>query len=115
MRLLHLLSAAAILLTGCRSASIQATLSNRTGERLSLIEVDYPSASFGTQALASGQQFQYRFKVLGNGPTLATWNDTAGVGHKSTGPSFKESDRGTLTVSFTAPDTAVWRFTPSNP
>ena len=79
MRSFNLLLALAALLTltGCHSAYIAATISNRTPEPLSLIEVDYPSASFGTQALAPGQDFHYRFKVLGNGATTILWTDAA--------------------------------------
>ena len=38
----------ALTLTGCHSPYVEATISNRTPSPITLIEVDYPSASFGT-------------------------------------------------------------------
>jgi hypothetical protein len=92
--------AAVLTLGGCHSAYIAATISNRTPGALSLIEVDYPSASFGTQTLAAGQDFHYRFKVLGSGPTAILWTDDAHQDHKNPGPTLREGDEGTLTVTF---------------
>jgi hypothetical protein len=91
---------AALALTGCHSALIDATISNRTTQPLSLIEVDYPSASFGTQSLAPGQDFHYRFKVLGNGPTALLWTDTTHHDRKLSGPPLREGDEGKLAVTF---------------
>jgi len=96
-----------VALAGCHSAHIDATLSNRTDQPLSLVELDYPSASFGTQTLAPGAEFHYQFKVLGSGPATALWTDAAGRDHKSTGPTLKESDEGQLTVAFN-PGGLVW-------
>jgi len=95
-----LLAFAAFALGGCRSPYIAATLSNRTGEPLSLIELDYPSASFGTQNLAPGQDFHYRFKILGSGSTTLLWTDAAHLDHKVSGPALRERDEGTLTITF---------------
>jgi hypothetical protein len=100
MRLLRLLGPAALLLTaGCHSAYIDATLSNRTGQPISLVELDYPSASFGTQTLAPGQDFHYRFKVLGSGKLKLIYTDTANVEHTIPGPQLGEGDEGSLTVA----------------
>ncbi|MGA8044555.1 MAG: hypothetical protein WCA37_17305, partial [Terracidiphilus sp.] len=54
--------AAAVLLlaAGCHSSRIDVTVSNRTGVSISLLEVDYPSASFGADALAAGAVYHYR-------------------------------------------------------
>jgi hypothetical protein len=41
----------ALAVGGCHSAYIAATISNRTQRPITLIELDYPSASFGTQTL----------------------------------------------------------------
>jgi hypothetical protein len=107
------LAAAMLTLAGCHSAHIDATVSNRAAQPLSLIEVDYPSASFGTQTLAPGEDFRYRFKVLGSGPTTVLWTDAAHHDHKDTGPSLKESDEGTLTVTITS-NGPTWNFAPLN-
>jgi len=112
MRLAPLLMlAAALTLTGCHSAHIETTISNRTTEPLSLVELDYPSASFGTQTLAAGQDFHYRFKVLGNGATTLLWTDAAHHDHKSSGPTLHESDEGTLAITITPAD-PTWSFIP---
>jgi hypothetical protein len=110
MRSFNLLVALAALLTitGCHSAYIATTISNRTPEQLSLLEVDYPSASFGTQALAPGQDFHYRFKVLGNGATTVLWTDAQHQDHKNSGPALQEGDEGTLTVTFNSGATPAW-------
>ena len=100
---------AAVLLSGCHSAYIEATVSNRTGAPIPLLEVDYPSASFGTQDLASGADFHYRFKILGSGATTLLWTDASHHDNKSSGPTFKEGDEGRLTITIT-PQGPQWQL-----
>ena len=92
---------------GCRSALIQATVSNHRTTPVSLIEVDYPSASFGIQTLAPGEDYHYRFKVIGNGAVTVQWADGRDQ-KKSTGPSLRDGDAGTLDVTFTTDATPRW-------
>jgi len=100
MRLLRLAGPAAVLLiAGCHSAYIEATISNHTDKPLNLVELDYPSASFGTQALAPGGDFHYRFKVLGSGDLKLIYTDTANVEHDIPGPHLNEGDEGPITVT----------------
>jgi hypothetical protein len=94
---------AVLLLAGCHSRYIAATVTNRTGAPLSPVELDYPSASFGVNSLASGATYSYRFKIIGNGPTAILWTDSAHRDHKVTGPALHEGDEGTLAVTI-APD-----------
>jgi hypothetical protein len=110
MRPLKLLIAfvAALLFSGCHSPYIAATLTNRTTQPLSLLELDYPSASFGTQTLAPGQSYHYRFKVLGSGPTTLLWTDSAHHDHKAAGPALREDDEGTLTITFPPGANPAW-------
>jgi hypothetical protein len=112
MRSLNLAVALVVLvtLTGCHSAMIAATISNRTSEPLSLIEVDYPSASFGTQALGPGQDFHYRFKVLGSGAAAVLWTDAAHHDRKNSGPTLREGDEGALTVTFAPKANPTWNL-----
>jgi hypothetical protein len=116
MRFFNLALALAALLTlsGCHSAIIAATISNRSSEPLSLIELDYPSASFGTQSLAPGQDFHYRFKVLGSGGTTVLWTDAAHHDRKNSGPSLGEGDEGSLTITFTPSANPTWNLQLSN-
>lgn len=114
MRLIPALAlAVALTLTGCHSAYIEATVSNRTPGPISVLEVDYPSASFGTQTLAAGADFHYRFKVLGSGPTAVLWTDPTHQDHKSSGPTLHENDEGTLTITLTSASPA-WNFQPQH-
>jgi hypothetical protein len=92
--------AVVVTLNGCHSAFIAATISNRTAQPLSLVEVDYPSASFGKQTLAPGQDFRYRFKVLGSGAATILWTDEAHQDHKNLGPHLREGDEGSLAITF---------------
>lgn len=83
-------------LAGCHSPYVAATISNRTSQPIDLLEVDYPSASFGTQSLAPGADFHYRFKVLGSGNVRLTYTTSNFHNQKSEGPYLKEGDEGPL-------------------
>jgi hypothetical protein len=82
-------------------------VTNNTGARVTLIEVDYPSASFGRESLAAGAVFPYRFKILGSGPTKVSWTDAAHHDHSSAGPNLHERQHGQLTITLT-PAGASW-------
>jgi hypothetical protein len=98
---LLLASLALLATTGCHSAYIEATLRNATSHPITLVELDYPSASFGTQSLAPGQDFHYRFKVLGSGDLKLLWTDPGNHDQKANGPALHEGDEGTLLVTVT--------------
>ena len=112
MRLLPALALILIAATGCHSPYVATTVSNRTTQPIELLEVDYPSASFGTQNLAPGADFHYRFKVLGSGSMKLLYTDSAHHDHKSDGPFLKEGAEGPLTIVIA--DTGVsWHPAPS--
>jgi hypothetical protein len=112
MRLLPALALTLITITGCHSPYVVTTVSNRTTHPIDLIEVDYPSASFGTQNLAPGADFHYRFKVIGSGSMKLLYTDSTHQEHKSDGPFLKEGAEGPLTINIT--DTGVtWQPAPS--
>ncbi len=108
---LTLLAAAAFGLSGCHSAYIDATVSNRTSASISVVQVEYPSASFGTQTIAPGADFHYRFKVLGSGQMKITWTDSAEHEKKATGPTLTEGTEGPLAITI-APDRVHWQAPP---
>jgi hypothetical protein len=85
-------------LSGCHSIHIEATVVNRTGSAVQLVEVDYPSASFGTGKLAAGDAFHYRFQVQGSGPVKVEY--TAGDGRTAqvTGPTLDQNQEGRLEI-----------------
>ncbi len=86
-------------LCGCHSYQIDATVENRTGAAIELLEVDYPSASFGADTLASGADFQYRFQVRGSGPVKVQFTEDGS--HKvrqMSGPEVFEQQEGRLEI-----------------
>lgn len=97
----------AFLVSGCHSAYVNSTIQNRTAQPVTLVELDYPSASFGTQLLEPGQEFKYRFKVLGSGGLKLLWTDTQRREQHSDGPHLDEGADGNLTVTIT-PAGVVW-------
>lgn len=105
------LAATLLLTAGCHSRYIEATVTNHTAAPIQLLEVDYPSASFGTQNLAPDASFHYRFKILGSGPTKLLYTDASHQNHSSNGPDLKEGDEGRLTIDIT-PANPQWTLTP---
>ena len=96
-----------MLASGCHSAFIDAVVINKTGQPVSLVEVDYPSASFGTQTLNPGQEYKYRFKVLGSGDLKLLWTDAQRKDHTVAGPTLNEGAEGSLAISI-KPDGVDW-------
>ena len=97
------------LLDGCHSPFVEATVANHSGSTINVIEVDYPSASFGTQSLANGSIFHYRFKVLGDGPLKLQWTDAANHDHNAQGPEISEGQEGKLAIDI-GPAAAAWHL-----
>jgi hypothetical protein len=93
--------------TGCKSKYIEADVKNDNPAAVSLVELDYPSASFGVETLAAGATYHYRFKILGSGPTKVLWTDAAHHDHSVAGPKLDEGQEGTLMVTL-AGDGATW-------
>jgi hypothetical protein len=108
-----ILTVAASALAGCHSAYIDATVQNRTSAPISLVQVEYPSASFGTQTIAPGAEFKYRFKVLGSGEMKITWTDSKEHEKKAAGPTLHEGAEGALGI-VVANDGVHWQ-SPAKP
>ncbi|MDE3185917.1 MAG: hypothetical protein KGM96_00155 [Acidobacteriota bacterium] len=84
---------------GCHSRQIDTTVENRTGDAITLLEVDYPSASFGTDSLAAGADYHYRFQVRGNGPLKAQYTERKTLQVRQiTGPELAEGQEGRLEI-----------------
>ncbi len=101
MRRLGVLALAAIACVGCRSPYVNTKVMNETGGPVTLVEVDYPSASFGRDALAAGTAYPYRFQIIGSGATKVSWTDAARKGHSSVGPVLHEGQHGSLMITLT--------------
>lgn len=84
--------------SACHSYHIDSTIENRTGADVQLLEVDYPSASFGVDTLPTGAVFHYRFQVRGSG--LIKVEYTAPNGHQvqATGPNVVEHQQGRFEI-----------------
>ncbi len=100
---------ASALLSGCHSRYVETTITNATAAPVSVVQVEYPSASFGVQTLAPGQVFHYRFKLYGSGLVKLSYFDAKLQEHHSTGPTLDEGDEGTLEITVTAPDHADFK------
>ncbi len=88
-----------LLLAGCHSYRINAVVENRTGTAIELLEVDYPSASFGADKLDSGAEYRYRFSVRGSGPVKVQYTESASQKvRQNTGPVIFEHQEGRLEI-----------------
>jgi hypothetical protein len=83
---------------GCHSYHVDTTVENRTGSPIQLLEVDYPSASFGADALPAGAVFHYRIQLQGSGPLKVQYIAGAGAQTQITGPALSERQEGKLQV-----------------
>lgn len=102
------LAAALLPLAGCHSRFIETTVQNASGGPVRLLEVDYPSASFGVEVLEPNAVFHYRFKVIGQGAVKLDWTDKAGQEHTASGPSLQEGQEGQLSIVLTGGQ-PLWR------
>jgi len=73
-------------------------IENRSGGAVQLLEVDYPSASFGADSLAAGADFHYRLQVQGSGPVSVQYTAGDGSQIKKTGPTLVERQEGRLEI-----------------
>jgi hypothetical protein len=96
--LVGVLFAAVFPLSACHSYHVDTTIENRTGADIQLLEVDYPSASFGTDRLAVGAVFHYRFQILGSGPIKIQYTASNGHQIQATGPNLVERQQGQLQI-----------------
>ena len=84
--------------TACHSYHIDTTIENRTGADIQLLEVDYPSASFGADRIATGAVYHYRFQVNGSGPLKITYTGADGKQVQIAGPTLVERQQGQLKI-----------------
>ena len=95
---------------GCRSAFVSATITNQGSAPAKLVEVDYPSASFGVGAIAPGAQFRYRFKIQGDGPIKLQYTDASGKVQTGTGPDLHEGQQGSIDVLIDPSGKISWKL-----
>ena len=83
---------------GCHSYHIETTVENRTGAAIQLLEVDYPSASFGSDTLESGADFHYSIQLRGEGPLKVQYSTAGGHQAQINGPAVAERQEGRLEI-----------------
>jgi hypothetical protein len=97
-----------LLAAACRSAFVETTVENQGATPLHLIEVDYPSASFGMQTLDAHASYHYHFKIQGSGPVSITFFDSAGKPHTATGPTLTQGQKGNLKITVDQSGGVAW-------
>ena len=90
--------AALVLLTACHSFHIDVTVENQTGAPVRLLEVDYPNASFGSDSIAPGAVFHYRFQVQESGPIKVQYTARDNHQFQIIGPALSVRQEGTLQI-----------------
>jgi hypothetical protein len=83
---------------GCRSYWVDARIENQTGQAVHELEVDYPSASFGTNTLAPGAEMHYRFQIQGSGAVKVEYTSGDGKTAHAQGLNLTEHQQGDLTI-----------------
>jgi hypothetical protein len=89
---------AVLFFSACHSYHIDATIENRTGVDIQLLEVDYPSASFGADHIASGATYHYRFQVRDSGPIKITYTGPDQKQVQIAGPTLVERQQGQIKI-----------------
>ena len=84
--------------TGCKSHHVEITVENRTGGPVRLLEVDYPNASFGADALEPGQVTRSSIQVQGTGPVKVLFTGPDQHQAQITGPILVEKQQGKLSI-----------------
>lgn len=92
------LALALICVAGCHSYHVETTVKNRTGAAIQLLEVDYPSASFGANSLAAGEVIHYRIQLRGSGALRVQYTFSDGRQAQIEGPMLAERQEGRLDI-----------------
>jgi hypothetical protein len=82
----------------CHSYHVETTVINHTGAAIQLLEVDYPSASFGTGTLAAEASLPYRIQLRGSGPLKVQYTAANGQQIQIDGPTLAERQEGRLEI-----------------
>jgi hypothetical protein len=83
---------------GCHSYHVETTVVNRTGQTIQLLEVDYPSATFGANSMATGETLHYRIQLSGSGPLKVRYTAGNGQSAQAQGPVVAERQEGRLEI-----------------
>ncbi len=104
------LAVVSFLCCGChRSPWIQALIVNEQNTFVNLVEVDYAGGSFGTQSIAPGATFHYRFRLLGSDKVKLSFTDASYHNVKVTGPELEKGQAGTLRIEIEPGNKVAWQ------
>ena len=92
------LLASLLALAGCHSYHVEVSVENRTGGAIQLLEVAYPSASFGANSLTAGEVFHYRIQLRGRGPMKIQYTASDGRAAETIGPEVTENQEGRIEI-----------------
>jgi len=85
-------------ISGCKSYWVDASVVNETGQAIRELEVDYPTASFGTNSLAPGATMHYRLQIRGSGPIKVEYTTPDGKISHAQGLALSEHQQGQVTI-----------------
>ena len=85
-------------ISGCHSYHIDATIENHSGGTITLLEVDYPSASFGADSLPADGVFHHRIQTRGSGPINVQYSASHGRTVQVKGPTLFEKQQGSIEI-----------------
>ena len=102
IRLRWLLCVASLLpflaIAGCHSDHVTVTIENHSGAAVQLLELDYPSASFGADQIAAGADFRYRIQVRGTSPVELSYTGPNKKQYKIKGTELADHAQGSLRI-----------------
>jgi hypothetical protein len=93
--------AAMLVCVGCKQYEgdwIDASVENQTGQAVRELEVDYPTASFGSDTLAAGATMHYRLQTRGSGPVKVEYTSGESKAVHAQGLKLSEHQHGGLTI-----------------
>jgi len=86
------------MITACHSYHIEATVTNHTGGSVTLLEVDYPSASFGSDTVPPDGTVHHRIQTRGSGPISVQYTGPHGRAVQVRGPQIYEQQEGSIEI-----------------
>jgi|CZKF01.1.fsa_nt_gi hypothetical protein len=96
--ILAVFAVAALFVATCHSYHVETIVENHTGGPIQLLEVDYPSASFGVNSLAAGAEYHYRIQLRGIGPLKVQYTGSDGRKTQVEGPMLAERQEGRIEI-----------------
>jgi hypothetical protein len=96
--ILAVFTVAALFVATCHSYHVEVAVKNHTGGAVQLLEIDYPSASFGVNTLAAGAEYHYRIQLRGSGPIKAQYTESDGRQSQVEGPMLFEQQEGRMEI-----------------